>query len=185
LAHQATLDDAGFAEPDGYLAAVEKVAGDQGGAFKKFFERFVAGTAELDFDRALGHAGLALAWTRASAADGDRQGWLGAATRTEGRSLVVASVRSDGPAEAAGIYAGDEVLAIDGARVDAARLASRVAERPPGSTVRLTVFRRDVLQEIPVTLGEPPAESATIVPIEGATVEQAALREAWLAPFQR
>jgi predicted metalloprotease with PDZ domain len=185
LAHEATLDDAGFAEPDGYLAAVEKVAGDQAGAFKKFFERFVAGTAELDFERALGHAGLALAWTRASAADGDRQGWLGAATRTEGRSLVVASVRSDGPAEAAGIYAGDEVLAIDGARVDAARLASRVAERPPGSTVRLTVFRRDVLQEIPVTLGEPPAESATIVPIEGATVEQAALREAWLAPFQR
>jgi predicted metalloprotease with PDZ domain len=185
LAHEATLDDAGFAEPDGYLAAVEKVVGDHGGAFKKFFERFVAGTAELDYERALGHAGLALAWTRASAADGDRQGWLGATTRTEGRALVVAGVRSDGPAESAGIYAGDEVLAIDGSRVDAARLASRVAERPPGSTVRVTVFRRDVLYEIPVTLGEAPAESATIVPSERATVEQTALREAWLAPFQR
>jgi predicted metalloprotease with PDZ domain len=185
LAHEATLDDGGFAEPDGYLAAVEKVVGDQGGAFKKFFERFVAGTAELDYERALGHAGLALAWTRASAADGDRQGWLGATTRTEGRALVVACVRSDGPAESAGIYAGDEVLAIDGARVDAARLASRVAERPPGSTVRVSVFRRDVLYEIPVTLGEAPAESATILPSERATVEQTALREAWLAPFQR
>jgi predicted metalloprotease with PDZ domain len=97
----------------------------------------------------------------------------------------VASVRSAGPAEAAGLYAGDELIAIDGARVDAARLASRIAERPPGATVRVTVFRRDALHDIPVTLGEPPAESATIVPVEGATVAQAALREAWLAPFQR
>lgn len=185
LAHAATLDDAGFAEPDGYLSAVETVAGDHEGAFKRFFERFVSGTAELDYDRALGHAGLALSWTRADAKEGDRPGWLGASTRTEGRALVVASVRSDGPAEAAGLYAGDELLAIDGARVDAVRLSARLAERPAGMTVRATVFRRDELLEIPVTLGEPPTESAAIVPIEGATPEQAALREAWLAPFQR
>jgi predicted metalloprotease with PDZ domain len=47
------------------------------------------------------------------------------------------------------------------------------------------VFRRDELLEIPVTLGDPPAETATIVPIDGATPAQAALREAWLTPFQR
>jgi predicted metalloprotease with PDZ domain len=185
LAHAATLDDAGFAEPDGYLAAVEAVAGEQGGAFKAFFERYVAGTAELDYDRALGHAGLALTWTRADAKDGDRQGWLGISTRSEGRALFVANVRSDGPAEAAGLYAGDELLAIDGVRVDAARLPARLAERSAGATVRATVFRRDELLEIPVTLGEPPAESAAIVPMDAATPEQAALREAWLAPFQR
>src|SRR4030095_11453862 len=120
---------------------------------------------------------------RAPATEGDRPGWLGAATRTEARGLVVASVRSESPAEAAGLYAGDELIAIDGARVDAARLAGRLAERPPGSTARRTFSRRDVLQETPVTVPELPAEPATIVPVEGATVQQAALREAWLAPF--
>ena len=49
----------------------------------------------------------------------------------------------------------------------------------------ISVFRRDELLEIPVTLGEPPADSVSIVPAEGATPAQAALREAWLAPFQR
>jgi predicted metalloprotease with PDZ domain len=185
LGHQATLDDAGFAEPDGYLAAVEAVAGERGGAFRKFFDQYVSGTAELDFDRALGHAGLSVLWTKAGTKEGDRPGWLGIATRSEGRAVVIASVRSDGPAEAAGLYAGDELLAIDGCRTDAARLPARLAERHPGTTVRATVFRRDELLEIPVTLGEPPAESAAIVPIEGATPGQAALREAWLAPFQR
>jgi predicted metalloprotease with PDZ domain len=185
LAHQATLDDAGFAEPDGFLAAVETVAGEQGGAFKAFFDRSVSGTVELDYERALGHAGLSIAWTRSGSKEGERPGWLGASTRPEGRSLIVASVRSDGPAEAAGLYAGDELIAIDGERVDAARLAARLAERPPGATIRAAVFRRDELLEIPVTLGDPPAETATIVPIDGATPAQAALREAWLTPFQR
>ncbi len=185
LAHQATLDDAGFAEPDGYLDAVEKVAGEHGGAFRKFFERYVSGTVELDYERALGHAGLSLAWTCSGATEGDLPGWLGAATRVEGRALVVATVRSDGPAEAAGLYAGDELVAIDGERVDAARLPVRLAERPAGTTVRATVFRRDELLDIPVTLGEPPGDAVAIVPMEGATPAQEALREAWLAPFQR
>jgi len=185
LGHQATLDDAGFAEPDGYLAAVEAVAGEREGAFRKFFEQYVSGTVELDFYRALGHAGLSVLWTKAGTKEGDRPGWLGIATRSEGRALVIASVRTDGPAEAAGLYAGDELLAIDGCRTDAARLPARLGERHPGTTVRATVFRRDELLEIPVTLGDPPAESAAIVPIEGASPGQAALREAWLAPFQR
>ena len=47
------------------------------------------------------------------------------------------------------------------------------------------MFRRDELLEVPVTLGEPPADLVTIVPMEDATPVQAALREAWLAPFQR
>jgi len=184
LAHQATLDDAGFAEPDGYLAAVETVAGEHGGAFRQFFDRYVAGTAELDYARALGHAGLSLTFAPASK-DSERAGWLGLTTRTDDRALVVASVRSDGPAETAGLYAGDELVAIDGERMDAARFAARLTERSPGTTVRATVFRRDELLEIPVTLGQPPAESAAIVPIDRPTPAQAALREAWLAPFQR
>ena len=185
LAHQATLNDTGFAEPDGFLAAVETVAGEHGGAFRRFFERYVAGTAELDYEAALSHAGLSVAWSRAGAADGSLPGWMGLSTRAEGRGLIVASVRSGGPAEAAGLYAGDELIALDGLRMDAARLSARLEERPPGTSVRATVFRRDELLEIPVTLCEPPAESAAIVPAAGATVEQTALREAWLAPFRK
>ena len=185
LAQRAAAGDAGFAEPDGYLAAVETVAGANGGAFRTFFERYVSGTVELDYARALSHAGLTLTWTDARAKDGERPGWLGVTTRAEGRSLVIASVRSDGPAYDAGIYAGDELIALDGERVDAARLPARLAERAPGTTVRASVFRRDELLEIPVTLGEPKPDTVAIVPIEGATSEQSALGEAWLNPFER
>jgi predicted metalloprotease with PDZ domain len=185
LAQRAAGGEPGFAEPDGYLSAVEAVAGEHGGAFRTFFERYVSGTAELDYARALGHAGFALAWTDTATTEGDRAGWLGVTTRAEGRSLVIASIRSDGPAHDAGLYAGDEFIALDGERVDAARLPARLSERAPGTTVRATVFRRDQLLEIPVTLGEPKPDTAAIVPIEGATSAQSALGEAWLKPFAR
>ena len=184
LARDASLECAGFAEPGGYLAAVEVVAGKQDGAFREFFERYVSGTVELDYDRALRHAGLCIAWSRGPVKEADPAGWLGVVTRDDGRATVVTSVRSNGPAEAAGLYAGDELLAIDRQRVDAARLTARLAEKPPGTTVTMTVFRRDELLEIPVALGEAPAETVTIVPIEGANAEQVALREGWLTPFQ-
>ena len=182
LTHQAKLDDAGFEEPDGYLETVEKVCGDQDRAFRKFFERYVAGTEELDFDRALGHAGLTLRWTRKGAeASG---GWLGVSTRAGTIGAVVTASRADGPAYGAGVYPGDEIVALDGHRVDEARLTARLAERPPGATVRLSVFRREELYEIQVPLGESPADALEIAPKSGATQAQAALREAWLNPFQ-
>jgi predicted metalloprotease with PDZ domain len=69
--------------------------------------------------------------------------------------------------------------------VDATRLPALLVGRPPGTEVRATLFRRDVLIEVPVTLGEPKAETASIVPIDGASSAQTALREAWLDPFRR
>jgi predicted metalloprotease with PDZ domain len=77
------------------------------------------------------------------------------------------------------------LVALDGQRVDANRLPLRLAERAPGTTVLATVFRREELLEIPIVVGEAPAEAAAIVAVDGATIQQNALREAWLAPFQK
>jgi predicted metalloprotease with PDZ domain len=182
LTHQATLDDAGFAEPDGYLETVEKVCGGQNGAFRQFFERYVAGTDELDVERAFGHAGLTLKWSRKGAES--MGGWLGVTGRPGTTGVVVAASRADGPAYAAGIYPGDEIVALDGHRVDEGRLAARLSERSPGATVRVALFRRDELHEVQVPLAEPPPDALEITGKTGATPAQAALREAWLNPFQ-
>ena len=184
LASEADRSGSGFAEPDGFLAALEQVAGAHGGAFRRFMERFVAGTDELELERILGHAGIKFTWSRPPA-EGDRGAWLGVATRPEGRSIIVTSVRSDGPAFAAGLYAGDEIVALDGHRVDGGRLAARLAERAPGSSARVSVFRRDELLDVTVPLAEPPLEVVTLAPDPESTTAQAGLREAWLSPFQR
>ncbi|HEU4321734.1 MAG TPA: PDZ domain-containing protein [Roseiflexaceae bacterium] len=165
----------GFAEEDGFLRAVETITGLPG-AFDSFFERSIAGTEELDYAQALGYAGLLLDWGYGSGG----LAWLGLRTKNDHGRTVVAVSYAGGPAEAAGVYAGDELLALDGHRIDEARLEARLAERSPGDTVTLSLFRRDELHHVPVTLAPAPPNRLAIVPDTEATDEQIGLYVAWL-----
>ncbi len=89
------------------------------------------------------------------------------------------SVREGSPAHAAGLYAEDEIVAEDGFRVDRAALWDRLCERGPGGRLKLTVFRRDELVEVAVTLGPPAEDTVWLEPAPDATAEQRAAFEAW------
>jgi predicted metalloprotease with PDZ domain len=88
-------------------------------------------------------------------------------------------VQEGSPAHAAGLYAGDELVAEDGFRVDRGALWDRLCERGPGGKLRLTVFRRDELVEVTVTLGPPAEDRVWLEPDPAATPEQRAAFEAW------
>ncbi|MBK9710016.1 MAG: M61 family metallopeptidase [Kouleothrix sp.] len=174
-------DGASFAEQGGYQAAVEQVAES---SFADFFGRYVAGTDELDYAGALGCAGLQLSWGYEKAPeDGGAPAWLGVTTRSESGRLKVGQARADGPAYAAGIYAGDELLALDGFRLDEERLKARLAERRPGDGVTLSLFRRDELLHLPVTLAAAPHDTLTIEQVAEPTAEQRQIYEDWLGPW--
>jgi serine protease Do len=73
---------------------------------------------------------------------------------------LVSSVTPGGPAEAAGLEAGDILLALDGEKVEARffeqvpELYRRVAELPIGTAAKLTIERRGERREIVVTTSE-------------------------------
>lgn len=170
----------GIPETGGYLAAVEAVAGHADGFYRDFFERYIAGTAELDYDQGLGYAGLRLEWGYRKAQHGAPPAWLGLRFKTEGGRTLVASIRSDSPAYSAGIYAGDELLALDGWRVNEMLLRDRIAERTPGATVTLSVFRHDALLHIPVTLAEAPYDTLKLVRVNQPDTLQEQIYRSWL-----
>jgi len=177
------LDGPGIPEDSGYRAAVEAVVGGDE-SFAEFFERYIAGTAELDYERALGYAGLRLDWRYEKEPEGGRAPvWLGFKLKTESGRVKVGHVLADGPAYAAGVYAGDELLALDGFRVDEERLQARLAERGPGDIVTLSVFRRDELLQIPVALAAAPRDKPAIVKQDDASDEQRRIFEGWIGPW--
>jgi predicted metalloprotease with PDZ domain len=154
---------------------------------RRFFDRFVRGTEPLDLDLEL--LGLRLrkraaqgfedkGGTQGQPGDAPRAGWLGA-DLPAGPKLVVASVREGSPAHRAGLYAGDEIVAEDGFRVDRAALWDRLCERGTGGTLRLTVFRRDELLPVEVVLGEPPEDTIWLEPVAEPTPAQRAAFEGW------
>ena len=169
---------------------VERAAAELLGApaAREFFDRHVRGTAELALD--LDVVGLRLRRRAASGLDdkggspprpdesGAPAGWLGAELPV-GPKLTVASVREGSPAQRAGLYAEDEIVAEDGFRIDRARLWELLQERGPSGALRLTVFRRDELVEVPVALGPQPEEAIWLEPVPEPSPEQRAAFEAW------
>lgn len=96
-----------------------------------------------------------------------RRGWLGVRIQTvtdeiaeslgleEARGALVASVTNDGPAEAAGLKAGDVILEFNGQSVDEMRQLPRiVAETDIGAAVTLEYWRDGEMNETSVEIGE-------------------------------
>jgi serine protease Do len=95
--------------------------------------------------------------TRGSIGITFRQGLSGAVNRVYGfkNGVLVQQVTPSGPAEKAGLKAGDIVTAIDGRTIkDGDDLVNEIASRRPGSTARLGYLRDGKEQDTTVTIGD-------------------------------
>jgi S1-C subfamily serine protease len=86
--------------------------------------------------------------------------WLGVDGEPHEDGALVRSVKPTSPAEAAGVQAGDVIVALDGAAVASmSAVIVQMRSHRPGDVVRLGLQRGDDRLEVPVTLAEKPATS--------------------------
>ncbi|HZT61173.1 MAG TPA: PDZ domain-containing protein [Pyrinomonadaceae bacterium] len=178
--------------PEDFQREAEAAAGT---SLDEFFTRYVRGHDELDYNSALDAAGLRL--DTASGPSGrpaPEEAYLGATFAREGEqvlgravppgALVVRSVLAGTPAYEQGVNAGDEIVAVDGYRATPAFLNSRVADKRPGDTLTLTVFRADELRTFAVKLGAHANVVYRINTVAQPTDRQKRNYQAWLdAPY--
>ena len=101
-------------------------------------------------------AGKTVAHAYLGVSTGDPTGSSGAA---------VGAVTAGGPAETAGLRAGDVVTAIDGKEITgSAELVAAIAAKQPGDRITLTVQRGSGTETITATLGTQPAQRSTTGP---------------------
>jgi predicted metalloprotease with PDZ domain len=138
---------------DEFRTLTERVAGVDLGAF---WRSAIEGTDELDYRDALDVFRLQFKPVNATP-NGRPKAWIGATTKLDSGRLLVAQVKRDTPAFAAGLNVDDEIVAIDQVRVRADRLDERLEQYAPGDRVSLLIARRERLLSLDVTLGpEPP-----------------------------
>jgi predicted metalloprotease with PDZ domain len=174
---------------------VERIAEEVVGAkLTKFFRQAVYGTADPPLERLFRHVGVQMS-LRAADGPADKGGrasrqtnveraarvTLGMRTAGDGADLKVTHVLDGGPAQAAGISAGDVIVALDGLRASPRTLDRQLERLRPGEQVRVHLFRRDELHELRLTLAPPPIDTC-VLEIDTAAKVAARARAAWLSP---
>ncbi len=170
---------------------LEQVAAELSGLdLSEFFERYVRGTDELPLEGLLLDAGVRMG-LRAAVSSSDSGGtsqvangadlpWLGSRLSVVNGQNLFGSVVAGSPAERAGLAPGDEAAALNGLKLTAANIDSRLRAHQPGDTVTLLAFRRDELMRLSVELAEAPMDTCWLSAIKDADPAVAARRHNWL-----
>ena len=158
--------------PADFQKACELTAGS---SLEEFFNKYVHGTEELDYNAALEAAGL-----RLDTGAGAGGVYFGADVATDNDRLMVSRVYAGSPAYEQGLNAGDQIVAIDNMRVTKDFFNARMAEKRPGDLINLTIFRFDDLSTLLIKLGAPREGTYRIVPVSNPTPAQKQIYSSWL-----
>ena len=163
-------------EEGSYGAWVERATGVD---IEAFLERRVRGSDTLHLDEILSNVGLTV--SRTHTAKKERGGaWIGAQTKSVGQRAQIWRTPTGGPAQRAGLYSGDDVVAIDHRRVTAKNFKKLIAHYEPGDRITVHLFRRGMLIAREVELGEAPHDTWSIEVSEEATSRHAELLSSWI-----
>lgn len=162
--------DRGF-EDEELRAAISSAAGS---SMDGVIDEVARGRGDLDVDSRIAAAGLELVRRRSGG------GWLGVTLRrAEGKAFVDRVVRG-GPAFEAGLAPGEEILALDGFRVDEPDLRSRLDAKAAGDEALLVSVLWGRLREIRVKLGPRPSTDFRCRKLPHADAAARAIASAWL-----
>ncbi len=151
--------------PADFQKASELMAGR---SLQDFFDKYVAGEAEIDYDGIMRGIGLKVE----VAQPGKNRAYIGADTAEEGGRLTIRTVTAGTPAYEQGLNTGDQIVAIDGYRATSPFLQTYIADKKPGDMVRLTLFRFDRMRDVNFVLGANLRQEYSFAPVESPTEQQ-------------
>ena len=140
-----------------------------------FFRDAVYGTQDLPLARLLAQAGLDL-----KPKTGPDAVSLGVRTATAPDGVKLVNVHDGGAAQAAGLSAGDVMIAVDGLRVTHDSLKSLLARHRTGDVVQVHAFRRDELIARQVRLARAGPPQYELVEQARPKTDARRLRRRWL-----
>ncbi len=165
----------GFTDRE-FREACETVAG---GPLDIVFNEYCYGTSEIDFDRYLGYAGLKMGES-AGKDKGKPASHLGISLKTVDGKLLVIGVTSGSPAESQGLNVNDEVIALNGFRMNQELLVSRVEEAGPGAKLEFLISRDGRIREVTIIAGAKKRSEIAVERLPETSEGQRRVYESWL-----
>ena len=127
-------------ETEEVLKMIEEVGGRE---VRQQFEIMTQTTEEIDFEKLCLDAGMKWKWS-----DEKDTVWLGFQQELKGQRVFVKSVSLDGPFYKSGVNAEDEIIAINGIRVDSSNLSDHKKTLVKNKNYKLTLSRLGLIKEV-------------------------------------
>ncbi len=168
--------------PSDFQKVCEAMAG---GSLDEFFTRYVRGHEELPYNQFFNAAGLRLeqmgvAAGEAVSSNAPMKGFLGADLDDRTDIILIKSVRVGTPAYEQGLNAKDEIIALDGARLNKENFEAMIAARRPGEIVHITLFRNDDLRTFDIKLGGRVDAPYRLNPLPSISDQQRRVYQSWM-----
>ena len=151
--------------PEDYQKVSEMMAGR---SLDDFFSKYVRGEGEIDYAGIMSAIGIKVEVTQ----PGKNRAYIGADTADEAGRLTIRSVTAGTPAYEQGLNNGDQIVAVDGNRASSQFMQTYIADKKPGDTVRLTLFRFDRLRDVNFVLGANLRQEISFAPVDSPTEAQ-------------
>ncbi len=155
----------------------EQVAGS---SLREIFEEYCFGTSEMDFARYLDHAGLRFSES-AARASARAKIYVGISAGVVDGGMRIVAVTAGSPAWEYGLNVRDEIIAVNGYRVNQDILATLIGDSPPGVPLDFLIARDGRLRSVRVVSGERLEPEYRIERSATPTLRQKTLYESWLA----
>jgi predicted metalloprotease with PDZ domain len=156
-----------------FSRVVSEVAGRD---MTEWFTRYVRGVDPLPYDEALAAVGLRL--VKSPASQPYTAGMV--MEREDRQTLSLGALRTDSPAERAGLQQGDVLLSIGGTSVSRENWVSLLNRYKQGDRVPVTVSRLRRTLDLTIVMGEPDFYDYRIEELPNASAQVKGLRAAWL-----
>ncbi|TZF84044.1 M61 family metallopeptidase [Pedobacter sp. BS3] len=141
-----------------------------------FYAAYINGTEAIKYNQYLAYAGYKLVNNADSGTP-----YLGVSTSVKDGKLMVTGIVRNSGAWANGINVNDELIAIDGERVNTDKdLDKMISAKKVDDTISILISRDNRVQTIVAELKENPTVQYRIVPMEQITSQQAAVRKKWI-----
>ena len=179
---QAYLERGKGVEPNSIQQLVNEITGVD---LSSFLQELIYGTDELPLPALLASVGIE-AVRRVAKNPQDKGGKdteadlpgvdFGAMLKDSESGLVVQRVVEAGAAQSSGLSAGDQIIAVDGLKLNLGQLESKLLRASPGDVWEVHAFRRDELHRFDVVL-QTAAETTFVLKL---TDQHQSARQAWL-----
>jgi predicted metalloprotease with PDZ domain len=141
-----------------------------------FFQRYLYQTEEIPFNIYLAPFGLQLQ----AIFEEPSLPYLGLKVQSENNKERIKFVARHSPAEQAGLSPDDELLALNGLRVNAEHLFQRLKDYQADDIIQITVFHQDTLRTVTVQLAAPQPSRYEVVKIQNPSNDQRKKFVGWL-----